>query len=100
MSRVRVYIAVSLDGFIAGPECDISWLPQGDPSAVEGSGGVGFCEFIAEIGAILMGRNTYDFLAGYGGDWHYGDRPLLVATHRACEPIPGDGLVQLHLRPR
>lgn len=86
--RTRVYCAVSLDGFLAGPDGDISWLPDGDPSAVEGSGGVGFWDFISEIGAILMGRNTYDFLAGYGGEeWFYGDRPLLVPTHRPLEPI-------------
>ena len=87
MSRVRVYIATSLDGFIAGTDDDLSWLPEGDPSAVEGSGGVGFHEFLAEVGALLMGRRTYDVLAGFGGEWHYGDRPLLVATHRKLEPI-------------
>lgn len=87
MSNVRVYIAMSLDGFIAGEGGDISWLPEGDPSAVEHSGGVGFWDFIAEVGAILMGRNTYDFLAGYDGEWFYGERPFFVATNRECEAI-------------
>ena len=87
MSRVRVYIATSLDGFIAGSDDDLSWLPEGDPSAVEDSGGVGFHEFLAEVGALLMGRRTYDVLAGFGEEWHYGDRPVLVATHRELEPI-------------
>ncbi|MBL8857601.1 MAG: dihydrofolate reductase [Planctomycetes bacterium] len=97
MSRTRVYVACSLDGFIAGPDGDLSWLPEGDPSAVPGSGGVGFHAFIADVGALLMGRNTYDFLAGYGGPWHYGERPVLVATHRDCRrihelvrPVQGD----------
>jgi len=87
MSQVRVYCACSLDGFVAGPGGDISWLPDGDPSAVAGSGGLGFWDFIGQVGAILMGRHTYDFLAGYGGEWFYGDRPFFVATHRACTPI-------------
>lgn len=87
MSQVRVYIATSLDGLIAGPDGDISWLPEGDPSAVADSGGVGFHDFIEGIGALLMGRTTYDFVAGYGGEWFYGDRPLLVPTHRELEPI-------------
>lgn len=87
MSRGRVYVAMSLDGFIAGPGDDLSWLPEGDPSAAEGSGGVGFHEFLEGIGALLMGRRTYDVLAGFGGEWHYGDRPLLVATHRPLEAI-------------
>lgn len=97
MSRVRVYIATSLDGFIAGPDDDLSWLPEGDPSAVEDSGGVGFQEFLAEVGALLMGRRTYDVMAGFDGEWHYGDQPVLVATNRELElihelvrPVTGD----------
>lgn len=87
MPKVRVYCAMSLDGFIAGPGGDISWLPEGDPSAVDDPSGLSFWDFIAEVGAILMGRNTYDFLAGYDGEWFYGDRPMLVPTHRDLEPI-------------
>ena len=41
---------------------------------------------MAGIGALLMGRNTYDVVAGFSGPWPYGERPVLVATHRALDP--------------
>ncbi len=38
---------------------------------------------MAGVGALLMGRRTFDVVQGFGGDWPYGERPVLVATHRA-----------------
>ena len=97
-SRVRVYIASSFDGFIAGPGDDLSWLPGADPNASNGPdanppvpageaagtapGSVGYAEFMQQIGALLLGRRTFDVALGFGGEWPYGDRPVLVATHR------------------
>lgn len=40
---------------------------------------------MADVGAILMGRRTYDVVHAFEGDWPYGDTPVLVATHRALE---------------
>jgi dihydrofolate reductase len=91
-SRIRVYIACSLDGFIAGPGGDLSWLPgasgssEGIPTSVE-TGALGFEQFMSEVGALLMGRSTYDVVAGFGGVWPYGKRPVLVATHRPLTPV-------------
>ncbi|MFT7623527.1 MAG: dihydrofolate reductase [Myxococcota bacterium] len=82
MSRVSVFIAASLDGFIAGPDNDLSWLPEPDP---ESEDDWGFGAFMAGIGALLMGRNTWDVVAGFGVDLPYGQRPLLVATTRPLE---------------
>ena len=90
-SRVRVYLGCSLDGCIAGPEHDISFLSDyaPDPDAAP-EGGLGFHDFIREIGALLMGRRTYQVLLDYDA-WHYGDRPVLVATHHALPPAPQGG---------
>lgn len=100
--KIRVYVACSLDGFIAGPGDDLSWLPgSGTETAGElseevsvGPGGdgeaVSFEDFIGEVGALLMGRGTYDVVAGFEGEWPYGDRPVLVATHRPLEPATPD----------
>lgn len=79
MSRVRVFIATSLDGFIAGPDDDLSWLPQHGAGAEDT-----YTPFIAEIGAILMGRRTHDVVRGFPGPWPY-PVPVLVATHRELE---------------
>ncbi len=97
-SRIRVYIACSLDGFIAGPGDDLSWLPgaQPDGDANDGpgpkrdAGAVGFEEFMSDVGALLMGRRTYDVAVSCEGAWPYGERPVLVATHRPLESTGHD----------
>lgn len=76
--RVRVFCASSLDGFLAGENDDLSWLP----APVPGGSDHGFGVFLSDVGALLMGRRTYDVVAGFDGPWPYGDRPVLVATHR------------------
>lgn len=76
--RVRVFIASSLDGFIAGEGDDLSWLPAADP----GGSDHGYGAFMAQVGALLMGRRTFDVVAGFEGPWPYGAKPVLVATQR------------------
>ena len=83
-SRVRVYIAASMDGFIAGPDDDLSWLTGPDaanPGGETDPEALTFDDFISDVGAVLMGRGTFDAVRG-GEWWGYGDRPVLVATHR------------------
>ena len=87
MGKIQVYCAVSLDGFIAGPEDELDWL--GEPASGRRSdpGAVEFSAFMEQIGAILMGRRTFDVVKSHGGDWPYGSVPVLVATTR---PLGGD----------
>jgi len=80
-SRVRVYIATSLDGFIAGEGDDLSWLPTPEPDEAIDPGALTYETFMADVGALLMGRRTYDVVRGFDA-WPYGDRPVLVASHR------------------
>ena len=56
MGRVIVYIAASLDGFIARPDDDISWL---DPFTA-GSENYGYADFIKNVGTAVMGARTYE----------------------------------------
>lgn len=97
--RVRVYLGCSLDGCIAGPDHDLSFLHAPGPSAAPPASpeAVGFESFMSEIGAMLMGRRTYDVVASMDIPWPYGDTPVLVATHRplpdppaSVRPISGD----------
>jgi dihydrofolate reductase len=83
MGRVRVFIATSLDGFIAGANDDLSWLPKpgGDPGS-----DYGYAAFMAHVGALLMGRTTYEIVAGFAGAWPY-SVPVLVASSRPLTPV-------------
>ncbi len=82
--KIQVYCAVSLDGFIAGVDDDLTWLGEPDPTVVGDAGTVGYAEFMDQTGAMLMGRRTFDTVMGFG-DWPYGSTPVLVATTR---PLP------------
>lgn len=73
---MHVFIACSLDGFIAGPNDEIDWLAGSDD--VEDT----FTPFMATVGAMLMGRRTYDVVKCFDGAWPYGDTPVLIATRR------------------
>ena len=74
--RVVYYVAMSLDGRIAGPEHDLGFLQtlSGGPS------GYGYDEFIAEVDGLVVGASSWDFMKDYG--WTYGERPVWVMTHR------------------
>jgi dihydrofolate reductase len=87
-NRVRVYIASSLDGCIAGPDDDLSWLMPTGPAPDEPTDAVTYELFMADVGALLMGRRTYDVVAAMDHPWPYGDTPVLVATSRALEGAP------------
>jgi dihydrofolate reductase len=81
--------AMSLDGFIAGPGGDMSWLSDllAEPEAPDSG------DLTAEIGALLIGKRTFtgddpnagtDAEGAYGGTW---DGPSIVLTHT---PPPDD----------
>ena len=88
-SRVRVYLGCSLDGCIAGPEHDIGFLAEQPPVEQPGDA-LGFEAFLADVGALLMGRRTYQVVLDHDL-WMYGDRPVLVATHHPLPPAPRGG---------
>jgi dihydrofolate reductase len=58
-----VYIATSLDGYIAGPEGNLDWLNY-IPSS-EGDD-LGFSNFIDRVDAVVMGRITFETVIGFG----------------------------------
>ena len=93
-ARVRVYLGCSLDGCIAGPEHDLSFLTEHAPEpGAEPAGGLGFEAFLGQVGALLMGRRTYQVVVDFDA-WPYGVRPVLVATHHALPPPPQGGIAR------
>lgn len=91
-SRVCVYLGCSLDGCIAGPDHDLTFLNEyaPPPDAIDSTDGLSFEGFLDRVGALLMGRRTYQVALDYDA-WHYGDRPVLVATHNELPPAPKGG---------
>lgn len=73
--EVRVFVAVSVDGFIARQDGAIDWLPQPDGSAED----YGYQEFLNASDVLLMGRRTFETVLGFG-EWPYGSLPVVVAS--------------------
>lgn len=75
-AKVSVYIAASLDGFIARLNGNLDWLPAGG----EGGEDFGYAEFVSNIDHVVMGRFTFEKVLTFGG-WHY-DKKVIVLTSR------------------
>jgi dihydrofolate reductase len=62
MTKVILYIAASMDGYIARKDHSLDWLPP----APDDDGDFGYKAFLAGIGTTLMGNNTYQVVKGFG----------------------------------
>ena len=76
--KVSVFIATSLDGYIARPNGDIDWLDEANTTLPEGEDG-GFTAFMQSVDALVMGRNTYEKVRSFGF-WPYGDTSVIVMS--------------------
>ena len=64
----KVFIATSLDGYIADKNGGIDWLHSvPNPDNID----LGYSEFISTIDAIVMGRNTFETVCNFDIDWPY-----------------------------
>jgi dihydrofolate reductase len=68
---VILYIATSVDGFIAYPDGNIDWLLTDED--------YGYLKFYESVDTLLMGRRTYDQILGFG-PWPYGEKETYVFT--------------------
>jgi len=90
MTRAIYYTATTLDGYIADDNDSLAWLFE---QKTEEGGPAGYDEFIAGIGAMVMGATTYtwigDHMSTTGEAWAY-DIPCWVFTHRQPAPLGDD----------
>jgi len=73
-----VFVGVSVDGFIARRDGGIDWLPQVTEDH-------GYTELMATVDAVVIGRGTYETVLGFGGQWPYGRRPVIVLSGRTLD---------------
>ncbi|WP_310393685.1 dihydrofolate reductase family protein [Hymenobacter sp.] len=60
--RVFLFIAASVDGFIARPDGGIDWLARVETEGED----YGYARFIEQVDTVIMGRHTYDTVLGFG----------------------------------
>jgi dihydrofolate reductase len=73
-----VFIGTSVDGFIARPNGDLDFLPEG------GGEPHGYNEFIASVDAIVIGRKTFETVLAFE-TWPYGDKRVVVLSSRPVD---------------
>jgi len=74
--KFSVFIATSLDGYIARPDGDIEWLfANSDPNNKED---YGYADFMSTVSCIVMGRNTFEKVLSFP-EWPY-DKPVIVIS--------------------
>lgn len=74
--KVILYIATSLDGYIAKPNDDLSFL-----SIVEQKGeDYGYAEFVKTVDAVIVGRKTYDKVISMGFAFPHTDKDAYIIT--------------------
>lgn len=83
-ARCSVFVAASLDGFIARSDGDLDWLDEAN-ALVPLEEDCGFANFLGSVDAIVMGRSTFEKVLTFGY-WPYGDRPVFVLTRNGVDP--------------
>jgi dihydrofolate reductase len=76
--RVSVFIGTSVDGFIARPNGDLDFLPEG------GGEPHGYNEFMASVDALVIGRNTYETVLAFP-EWPYAGKRVVVLSSRPLD---------------
>lgn len=83
MRKVILYIAASLDGYIAKPNDDMSFL-----SIVQQEGeDYGYIDFINSIDTVILGRKTYDWVMTQVPEFPHSDKESYVITRTARPAI-------------
>ncbi|WP_102692298.1 dihydrofolate reductase family protein [Rummeliibacillus pycnus] len=79
--KLKLFIATSLDGYIATEDESLEWLFN-----VEGEGDNGYSEFFGTVDTVLMGRKTYDWLLeNTAGEYPYKNEECYVFTRSRIE---------------
>ncbi|AYF49568.1 dihydrofolate reductase [Pseudomonas fluorescens] len=92
--RCSVFIATSIDGFIARPDGDIEWLHRPEYETAE-LNGVTYERFIATVDALVMGRKTLEKVSSFP-DWPYEGTPVIALSHQPLQiPAHLEGKVEL-----
>lgn len=93
--QLTLYVATSVDGFLADDEGGVAWLDEFEQAA-NGDTVDAYEDFFASVDCLVMGARTYEQILTFG-EWPYEARPTYVFTHRdlpratdAVEFVDGD----------
>lgn len=77
--KVIVYIAASLDGYIAGKNDSLDFLKTVEAPPED----YGYADFVQSVDTVIMGRKTYDIVMGFGMPWsHTGKKAYVISRSK------------------
>ena len=87
--QLFVYIATSLDGYIARPDDDLDWLSQVEMPGED----YGYARFIEQVDTVILGRRTYEKVLSMGVAFPHQDKKVYVLTRTPRAP---EGNIQFY----
>jgi dihydrofolate reductase len=85
--KVSVFVGISVDGFMARADGALDFLPPG------GGEPHGYDEFIATVGALVIGRKTYETVLAFD-EWPYGHKFVVVLSTQSLANAPTGARVE------
>lgn len=88
----KVYIAVSLDGYIADKNNDIEWLntlPMTEEVMKM------FTDFMDTVDCLVMGRNTFEKVKSFAGEWPYNKKVFVISNSMTSIPNGYEDKIEL-----
>lgn len=92
MRKLAIFTATSLDGYIAKPNDDLSFLRSVEKEGED----YGYSEFVATVDTIILGRKTYDWVLKEIGPSHYDNSEKEVYVITRTER-PSIGKTKFHI---
>ncbi|WP_031529856.1 dihydrofolate reductase family protein [Dyadobacter crusticola] len=83
MRKLVLYIATSVDGYIAAPGDDLGFLAKVEKEGED----YGYREFIAEVDTVIVGRRTYDWVMQHVPEFSHADKESYIITRTPQESI-------------
>ena len=80
--KISVFIATSVDGFIARPNGDVAWLHEGEQ--LPDGDDAGYGELFSTVDALVMGRGSFEKVLEFD-PWPYGEKPVIVLSKTLTE---------------
>ena len=90
MPGVVYYAAATLDGYIAESDDSIDWLTQYDGGEEDADPMDGYDAFYEDVGALVSGSVTYEWVLENASSWPYPGKPFWVMSSRELSPPEGE----------
>ncbi|MFA6801491.1 MAG: dihydrofolate reductase family protein [Acholeplasmataceae bacterium] len=82
MRKIKLYIAMTIDGYIASLDGHIDFLNDYGKDGLD----YGYAKFLETIGTVILGRKTYDQVIGFSSNYPYEKQTSYVLTTSKNNP--------------